>query len=116
MKEQMGNCVFTGEHRSEIEVEGVQTEVDAGYEGESKLVLVEAKNSRKDAATDNAIIRQMYYPFRQWSQHTSKPVELLFFEKRQEHYCIWKFTFADKMDYNSIQLVSSARYTIDTTH
>ena len=29
---------------------------------------------------------------------------------------IASFTFADKMDYNSIQLVSSARYTIDTTH
>ena len=68
-----------------IETEGVQTEVDAGYEGKDKVVLIEAKNSQ----TRNTIIRQLYYPFRQWSEHTKKDVFLLFFEKRKNEYLIW---------------------------
>ena len=38
-----------------LSVKGVQTEVDAGYEGKDKLVLIEAKNSK----TSNTIIRQL---------------------------------------------------------
>lgn len=97
-----------GKHRNTLNVKSVQTEVDAGYEGKSKVLLVEAKNS----TTDNVIIRQLYYPLRQWQQHTDKPVELIFFEKREEIYCIWRFVFDDVDDYNSIRLVDSVRYKI----
>lgn len=90
----------------------VQTEVDAGYEGASSIVLVEAKNSH----TRNTIIRQLYYPFRQWSVCTSKPVKTLFFEKRviggENVYHLWLYEFTDPTDYNSIHLVKSARYRI----
>lgn len=51
-----------------LNVESVQTEVDAGYEGRDKIVLIEAKNSD----VSNTIIRQLYYPYRQWKKHTSK--------------------------------------------
>lgn len=91
-----------------ITVKGVQTEVDAGYEGEDSIVLVEAKNSK----TTNTIIRQLYYPFRQWSEHSNKPVHLLFFEKRGKEYLIWQYEFTDKNDYNSIKLVKSKKYLI----
>ena len=37
---------FVGQQK--IEIRSVQTEVDAGYEGKSKVVLVEAKNSKTD--------------------------------------------------------------------
>ena len=97
-----------GKHNNAVCVSGVQTEVDAGYEGKSKVLLVEAKNS----TTKNVIIRQIYYPFRKWETHTSKPIELIFFEKRGDNYCIWRFTFDRDADYNSIQLVDSARYRI----
>jgi hypothetical protein len=90
--------------------ESVQTEVDAGYEGRDKIVLVEAKNSH----TSNVIIRQLYYPFRQWQEHTKKKVITLFFEKRAEHYSIWQYEFADKMDYNSIILTQSRKYELGT--
>lgn len=95
-----------GEHL--IETEGVQTEVDAGYEGRDEIVLIEAKNS----TTKNTIIRQLYYPFRQWAEHTSKKVVLLFFEKRQDEYLIWQYKFLNKNDYNSIKLVKSKKYKI----
>ena len=92
-----------------IETESVQTEVDAGYEGKNKVVLVEAKNS----ATDNTIIRQLYYPFRQWQEHTKKKVYTLFFEKSTDGiYSIWQFEFTDPNNYNSIKLVKAERFQI----
>ena len=94
--------------RNKITVESVQTEVDAGYEGKEQIVLVEAKNSK----TTNTIIRQLYYPFRQWSHYTNKKVRTVFFEKRDNVYLLWQFDFENINDYNSIKLVKSCRYEI----
>lgn len=91
-----------------IEVESVQTEVDAGYEGKEQVVLVEAKNS----SCENTIIRQLFYPFRQWSHHTNKKIKTLFFEKREEYYSLWQFEFSDVNDYNSIILKKCKKYKI----
>lgn len=93
-----------------LSVESVQTEVDAGYEGRNKIVLIEAKNSD----VTNTIIRQLYYPYRQWKQQTSKDVSLLFFDRdrNSDVYNIWQFKFEDENDYNSIKLVKSGRYRI----
>ena len=52
----------------DIHVRSVQTEVDAGFEGESQVVLVEAKGGN----ATNTIIRQLYYPFRQWQTYTKR--------------------------------------------
>lgn len=96
----------------DIHTESVQTEVDAGYEGKEQIVLIEAKN----ASNDTEIIRQLYYPFRQWSENTTKKVVPVFFEKRfvdgEDLYYIWQYEFTDVNDYNSIRLVQSARYRI----
>lgn len=92
----------------ELETQSVQTEVDAGYEGKDSVVLVEAKNS----STSNEIIRQLYYPYRQWQEHTTKRVTTLFFERRGNLYYLWQFGFTDMYNYNSIKLLRSARYRI----
>ena len=91
-----------------IHVESVQTEVDAGYEGEKEVVLVEAKNSN----ANNTIIRQLYYPYKQWQHFTEKPVKTLFFEhdRYTNLYNIWEFTFQNPNDYTSIQLERSTRF------
>ena len=73
--------------------------------------MIEAKNS----ATKNTIIRQLYYPFRQWQIHTKKKVNILFFAKRKDNYSLWEFGFADENDYNSIELLKSATFEIATT-
>lgn len=91
-----------------IKTESVQTEIDAGFEGRDKIVLVEAKNS----ATSNTIIRQLFYPYKQWRTYTKKDVFLLFFEKRGNMYYIWQYGFKDENDYNSIYLIKSERYRI----
>ena len=93
----------------QISVQGVQTEVDAGYEGANQVVLFEAKSG----VTDNTIIRQLYYPFRQWQNHTEKPVSTIFFQRTSNgEYHMWRFGFDKLSDYNSIRLLKSARYTI----
>ena len=94
-----------------IETQSVQTEVDAGYEGRDKIVLIEAKNSN----TNNTIIRQLFYPFKQWQSHTKKKVYLLFFEKRGIIFNIWQYGFSDENDYNSIVLIKSDRYQINNS-
>jgi hypothetical protein len=93
-----------------ITVRSVQTEVDAGYEGKNQVVLIEAKNS----GSQNIIIRQLYYPFRQWQAHTRKQVVTLFFEKNRDTYSFWEFKFKDVEDYNSIGLVKSGKFKINT--
>lgn len=97
-----------------IAVQSVQTEVDAGYEGTSNVVLVEAKNNR----TDNVIIRQLYYPYRQWTHHMQqhdnpKPVTTMFFERVGDDFCLWQFHFREPSDYNSIELIKRARYKLN---
>lgn len=93
-----------------IKVSGVQTEVDAGYEGKKQIVLIEAKNF----SASNVIIRQLYYPFRQWQVRTKKKVITLFFDKERNDnvYSIWQFEFIDPKNYNSIKLVKSGKFRI----
>ncbi len=98
--------------QQELSTESVQTEVDAGYEGKNSIVLIEAKNSN---ATDT-IIRQLYFPFRQWQENTKKKVYTLFFERRfiegETIFYIWQYEFTDPNNYNSIHLVKSGRFRI----
>lgn len=99
-----------GDHK--LDVEGVQFEVDAGYEGETQIVLLEAKNSK----THNTIIRQLYYPYRAWRTHLPhKRIRTLFFERREDIYILWEFEFTDEFDYNSIRFVKSAGYRMKRT-
>lgn len=93
-----------------IKVSSVQTEVDAGYEGKNQIVLIEAKNF----SASNVIVRQLYYPFRQWQEHTKKKVVTLFFDKAHSEnvYSIWQFEFRDPKNYNSIRLVKSGKFRI----
>lgn len=93
-----------------IKVSSVQTEVDAGYEGKNQVVLIEAKNF----SATNVIIRQLYYPFRQWQEKTKKKVVTLFFDKErgEDVYSIWQFEFSDSRNYNSIKLVKSGKFRI----
>ena len=93
-----------------VDVRSVQTEVDAGFEGRNQVVLIEAKNS----SAANTIIRQLYYPFRQWQLHTRKKVVTLFFEKTNGGYSIWHFQFRDIENYNSIELVRAGKYLIES--
>lgn len=100
----------------QISVQKVQTEVDGGYEGANQVVLIEAKSGN----AGNTIIRQLYYPFRQWQSYTKKPVSTLFFQRAGgadgDEYHLWHFGFDNRNDYNSIRLLQSGRYRIVLPH
>lgn len=94
----------------DITQKSVQTEVDAGYEGENHIILIEGKNT----GINDIIIRQLYYPYRKWSADlgNKKKVIPVFFEKRDFAYMFWMYEFKDYNDYNSIRLVKSSCYYI----
>jgi hypothetical protein len=87
---------------------GVQTEVDAGYEGEDTVVLIEAKNTK----VNDIIIRQLYYPYRQWWHNTKKDTTVILFEYNKGMYHLWQFEFDDPNEYTSIRLMKSSRYKV----
>ena len=93
-----------GEHT--LTAKGVQIEMDAVYEGENQIVLVKTKKIE----SANFAIHQLFYPYRFWRHHTDKPVSLVVFEKKDEDYLLWEFGFKSKKDYNSIELIKTARY------
>ncbi len=116
---------FTPEFKFEVNghlmnSKGVQTEIDAGYEGKEQVVLVEAKNNLKENKK-NIIIRQLYYPYLQWGHHSKKKVISLLFTKEGKGenviYSIRQYEF-DRAnnkkisDYNSIELVRAEKFRI----
>ena len=92
----------------EVNCEGVQTEVDAGYEGRNSLTLVEAKSSK----IKNEIIRQLYFPYRKWLMDINKPVRNVFFQFEEDSKILsfWEYGFEDYLKYDSIYLINSKSY------
>lgn len=91
-------------------IHGVQTEVDAGYEGEKLVLLIEAKSMRQN----NFVIRQLFYPYLQWKIFTGKEIVPVYFShnKKNNEYSFWKYGFKNDSDYNSIYLIEAKRYQI----
>lgn len=91
---------------SEIFVNGAQIEIDAGYEGKSGVYLVEAKNHR----ATNFNLRQIYYPFRCWSERVSKPISTIFMIYSNDIFDLSEYHF-DQLDMmDSARLVKRKRY------
>lgn len=76
----------------EVEVENSQIEIDGGYEGVKTLSLIEAKNS----LSDDFIIRQLYYPYRLWSNKIDKKVKPIFMVYSNGIYNLYEYEFKDK--------------------
>lgn len=92
-----------------IDVDGVQIEVDGGYEAAELLALIEAKNVK----INNFVIRQLYYPFRTYREMVSgKDLKLAFFSHNNGVYSIHDFKFCDPLKYNSIEQIQTKHYRI----
>ena len=94
-----------------LKVNGVQTEVDAGYESKDEIILIEAKN--KDV--NNEIIRQIYFPFRKWQKTTKKKVRNIFLvsSKQDNSLTLYEYDFKDENLYESISLKQAYKYKIN---
>lgn len=93
---------------SKIEVNGVAIEIDGGYESESKIILVEAKNSMPS----DFVIRQLYYPYRHWKDKVTKEIVPVFFAYDNGIYNLFVYDFRDINNYNSLELKKIARYIV----
>lgn len=99
------------ESNLEIQVEGVQIEVDAGYEGENDIVLIEGKIGNRGQFN----IRQLYYPFRHFSQLVpQKNIRTLFFayDLSKATYTMHEFGFKDTYIFDSIYPIQCSVYSL----
>lgn len=102
--------INTDTGRRNVEVSNSQIEIDAAYEGINHLSLFEAK---MDLA-DDFLIRQLYYPFRVWSNRVTKTVKPIFLIFSNGVFNLYQYEFEDPTNYNSLVLVKQKNYMIAT--
>jgi hypothetical protein len=94
--------------KANVQVDGAQIEIDAGYEGDSSLYLFEAK---KHISRDFNV-RQLYYPYRAWRQKVSKPIKSIFITLANDVFDLTEFSFLDPNDFSSAEIVKHKRYAL----
>lgn len=92
-----------------VKVHNSQIEIDAGYEGLQKLALIEAKRD----LSDDFLVRQLYYPFRTWSERVDKDVKSIFLVYSNGIFHLYEYQFAKPMEYSSLILVKQKNYTVE---
>ena len=93
-------------------VNNAQCEIDGGFENETSVVIMEAKNIlHKDFH-----IRQLYYPYRLWEQKVNKPIRLVFSIYSNMIYRLFEYRFTKLEDYSSIELVRMKNYSLQDTN
>ena len=102
--------IDTASGRKNIIVRNSQIEIDAAYEGLNYLSLIEAKND----LSDDFLIRQLYYPFRVWSERVTKEVKPIFLIFSNGVFYLYHYKFEDPHSYNSLRLVKQKKYMIET--
>lgn len=96
-----------GDQHVSIDVSGVQFEVDAGFESEDKVVLLEMKKIPSSSMN----LRQLYFPFRHWLARTGKLVVPVFGVWTRNSLDLFRFNFPHHDDISSAEIVHSKRYT-----
>jgi hypothetical protein len=96
------NKFTTSINNLDIIIKGSQFEIDACYESENNILIIEAKNSNKKLKDFN--IRQLYYPFRYIKDHTKKNIQTIFINKYNNIYYIWSYKLNDSK-INDIKLI-----------
>ncbi len=91
-----------------IKVNNSQIEIDGGYEGVNSLTLIEAKNS----ISSDFLVRQMYYPFRLWSNKIQKRVRPVFLTYSNGIFHFREYLFQEPTHYNSLKLIREKKYAI----
>ena len=91
-----------------IPVDRTGIEIDAGYETNESLVLIEAKN----VIADDFLVRQLYYPYRLWKEKVKKNVRTIFMQYHNGIFSLYEYKFKEPDRYNSLELMKSKRYSI----
>jgi len=91
-----------------IKVGNSQVEIDGGYEGDNSLSLIEAKNY----ISDDFLIRQLYYPYKLWSNKIQKQVKSIFLTYTNGTFHLREYVFDNLNHYNSLILVKQRKYAV----
>ncbi len=94
--------------KAQISIDRPAMEIDGGYEGKNKVVLIEAKNY----LPKDFIIRQLYFPYRHWFDKLTKPIVPIFFAYDNGIYTFFMYEILDLYNYNSLELKDIKRYII----
>jgi hypothetical protein len=97
-----------GKGLSKISVNNSQIEIDGGYEGSNSLNIIEAKNY----ISEDFLVRQLFYPYRLWTQKISKKVRPIFLTYTNGIFHFREYEFTDDSCYNSLQLIKQKKYVI----
>ena len=100
--------ISSGQNSFKINVENSQIEIDGGYEGDNSLNLIEAKNY----ISDDFLIRQLYYPYRLWSNKITKRVRPIFLTYSNGIFHLREYEFTTLELYNSIRLLQYKKYAL----
>lgn len=93
----------------DIHTNSPQIEIDAGYESSADIALFEAKASRHD----DFIIRQLYYPYRYWTQAVpDKEIRTVFMIYENGTFYLYEYVFDNRYQYNSIRLIRHRTYVL----
>ncbi len=95
-----------------INVNNSQIEIDAGYEGMSSLLLIEAKLE----LADDFLVRQLYYPFRTWQSRIVKPIRPIFFVYSNGIFRLFEYVFENIYNYNSLRLIKQKNYSLEDSN
>lgn len=90
-----------------ITIEGVQIEIDSGYEGSRGIYLIEAKLGKRE----DFHIRQLFYPWKEWSQKVRKPVIPVFFAFSNGLFYLFQFRFGEQ--YGDMEIIKTKCYSVD---
>lgn len=103
------NRVANQKDNLSIKVEKAQIEIDGGYEGSKTLSLIEAKN----VISDDFLVRQIYFPYRIWSNKIRKEINNIFMTHSNGTFNLYQYEFTKSDSPASIKLVKSQIYTLN---
>lgn len=89
-------------------VDRAQCEIDGGFETPEVFALIEVKNE----TIDNFNIRQLYYPYRLWTNKLSKKIVPILMTYSNEVFRFFVYEFVDDSVFNSINLVKQVAFQI----
>ncbi len=90
-----------------LTVENSQCEIDSCFEGDTKILLLEAKNIE----TNDFNIRQLFYPYKILKSLSTKQIIPILFIFSNDIFRIIEFKFQDDSNINSIKIQNIKRYT-----
>lgn len=100
--------INSGKGAFTVNVGNSQVEIDGGYEGDNSLNLIEAKNY----ISSDFLVRQIYYPYKLWSNKIQKQVRPIFLTYSNGVFHLREYAFTNINHYNSLVLVKHKKYVV----